>query len=107
MPLPVPPQQGKEILTHIDMNNLELQKMISFDEFIQHGRDNGANIVNGMPWSWKINGKAITHENDDRYLIETIDGLKTFEPGQSLMAFERGLSIFESHNTHSPGGCPM
>lgn len=76
--------------------NLELDKELTFDELIQHGRDNGANIVNGMPWSWKINGKSITHENDDVYLIETIGGItKRFERnnGQVLMAYSQGLRV--------------
>lgn len=93
----------------MNTNNLELQKMISFEEFIQHGRDNGANIVNGMPWSWKINGWPVTHENDDRYIIQTENGFEDFYKGDKLMAFESGLRIFP-HNindTHSPGGCPM
>ncbi len=42
-------------------NNLELHKQFTFDEIVKHGLVNGANVVNGMPWSWKINGKPITH----------------------------------------------
>lgn len=26
---------------------------ITFDEFIEYGKANGGNIVNGMPWSFK------------------------------------------------------
>lgn len=47
---------------------------ITFDELVEHGRNNGANIVNGMPWSWKYNGHPITHENDNCYLIPTLEG---------------------------------
>ena len=89
-------------------NNLELHKQITFDELVKHGLENGANVNNGMPWSWKINGKAITHENDNCYIIETIDGNKHFERGEFLIAYESGLRILtNSINTHSPGGCPM
>lgn len=88
--------------------NFELHKQITFDELIQHGKDNWANIVNGMPWSWEINGKTITHENDSRYIIETLDGLMDFENGSdTLIAYESGLRIMTHHNTHSPSGCPM
>lgn len=89
-------------------NNLELHKQITFDELVKHGLENGANVVNGMPWSWKINGKAITHENDSCYLIETLDGNKRFERGDNLIAFESGLRIMVDHgDSHAPGGCPM
>lgn len=52
----------------------ELHGIMSFNELVQNGLLNGANVNNGMPWSWKINGKSITHENDNCYIIETIDG---------------------------------
>ncbi len=78
--------------------NLELHKQITFDELVQHGIENGANIVNNMPWSWKINGKSITHENDNVYIIETIDGNKHFHRGEFLIAFENGLKILINHN---------
>jgi len=61
---------------------------ITFDELVQYGRDHGANIVNGMPWSFDYatvhvddKGNAnhhiwsITHENDDCYLIPTLEGI--------------------------------
>lgn len=33
--------------------------IITFDEFVQYGRDNGANIVGGMPWSFTYNGHPV------------------------------------------------
>jgi hypothetical protein len=87
-------------------NNLGLSKIISFDELIEHGRLNGANIVNGMPWSWKINGKAVTHENDNCYIIETMHGYNHFKNGEFLIAHENGLKILKTLDTYSPGGCP-
>ena len=56
---------------------------ITFDELVEHGRNNGANIVNGMPWSWQYNGHPITHENDDCYLIPTLEG--TMKMGRTDM----------------------
>ena len=99
-------------------NNLELNKLITFEEVVKHGLENGANVVNGMPWSWKINGKTITHENDECYLIEVSKGgweymeseIKKFNKGDELIAFEHGLHIFPytfPYDTHAPGGCPM
>ena len=80
-------------------NNLELHKQITFDELVKHGIENGANIINGMPWSWKINGKSVTHENDDLYIIETIDGETRFIKNiNTLIAFENGLRILTNHD---------
>jgi hypothetical protein len=47
---------------------------ITFEELVAHGRANGANIVNGMPWAFNYAGHAITHENDNCYLIPTLEG---------------------------------
>ena len=48
---------------------------ITFDQLIQHGRDSGASIINGMPWSFEYSGWPVTHENDDCYIITTLEGL--------------------------------
>ena len=89
--------------------NLGYWKQLSFKELIEHGRNSGANIVNGMPWSWKINGKSVTHERNDLYLIECIDGIKRFEMGDQIRAVENGLQYlpYTNYDTHAPGGCPM
>lgn len=47
---------------------------ITFDELVAHGLASGANVVNGMPWSFKYKGQPISHENDDCYLIPTLEG---------------------------------
>lgn len=78
--------------------NLKLHEQIDFNELIEHGFKNGANVVNGMPWSWQINSKAVTHENDDCYIIETVDGIKKFYRDNFLIAFENGLKILINHN---------
>jgi hypothetical protein len=58
---------------------------ITFDEFIAFGKNNGANIVKGMPWSFNYNGHAVTHENDERYLIPTLEGVHNFTPQDMLI----------------------
>jgi hypothetical protein len=58
---------------------------ITFEEFIQYGRICGANIVNGMPWSFTYNGCHVTHENDDRYIIVTHEGVHNFTPNDVLV----------------------
>lgn len=47
---------------------------ITFDELVNHGVAAGANIVGGMPWSFNYAGRPISHENDDCYLIPTLEG---------------------------------
>ena len=99
-------------------NNLQLNKVITFDEVVKHGLENGANVVNGMPWSWKINGKTITHENDNCYIVEVAkegfnylrSEFKKFEKEDKLVALEHGLHIFPytfQHDTHANGSCSL
>lgn len=56
---------------------------ITFDQLVAHGIAAGGNVVNGMPWSFTYNGHAITHENDDCYLIPTLEG--TMQMGRDDM----------------------
>lgn len=74
---------------------------LTFDELVEYGKTHEANIVNGMPWSFKINDRAITHENDDCYLIETLEGTMKFTRGDMLIigingeAYPCKIDIFE------------
>lgn len=74
---------------------------ITFAELVQHGRDSGANIVNGMPWSFSYKGHPITHENDECYLIPTLEGTHNFTPIDMLITGVKGeiypckIDIFE------------
>lgn len=63
---------------------------ITFDEFVQHGKDSGANLVNGMPWSFSYMGHPITHENDQCYLINTLEGTLNFTPLDMLITGVKG-----------------
>lgn len=66
---------------------------ITFDELVAHGLVNGANIVNGMPWSFNYNGHAVTHENGECYLIPTIEGTMRFTPEDMLITSVNGEII--------------
>jgi hypothetical protein len=55
----------------------------TFAELVEHGKANGANIVNGMPWHFEFRGHPITYENYDRYLIPTLEG--TMKMGRADM----------------------
>lgn len=63
---------------------------ITFDELVQYGKDNGGNIVNGMPWSFNYNGHPITHENDNCYLIPTLEGTHNMTPNDMLITGVQG-----------------
>lgn len=63
---------------------------ITFNEFVEHGRNNGANIVNGMPWSFQYKGHAISHETDECYLIPTLEGTMKFTPEDMLIVGVKG-----------------
>lgn len=74
---------------------------ITFEEFVEYGKQNGGNIVNGMPWSFKYNGHYVTHENDECYLIPTLTGTHRFTPQDMLITgvgneiYPCPLSVFE------------
>ena len=75
---------------------------ITFDELLQYGRENGSNIVNDMPWSFNYKGHPITHENDECYLIPTLEGTHNFTPQDMLITGVQGeiypckIDIFEA-----------
>lgn len=79
---------------------------ITFDELVEYGRAHGGNIVNGMPWSFDYEGRQITHENDDCYLIPTLEGTMKFTRGDMLITGVRReiypckMDIFEA--TYEP-----
>lgn len=48
---------------------------ITFDELVLYGRHAGGKVVNGMPWEFGYSGRLVVRENDDCYLIPTLEGL--------------------------------
>lgn len=63
---------------------------ITFDEMVIYGKENSVNIVNGMPWSFDYKGHSITHENDECYLIPTMEGVMQFTPNDMLITGVKG-----------------
>jgi len=63
---------------------------ITFDELVEYGKWDGATLTNGMPWSFNYQGKPITHENDQCYLIPTLEGVMKFTPSDMLITGVRG-----------------
>lgn len=83
---------------------------ITFGELIAHGlkelEGHADMIHNGMPWSFNYQGQPITHENDNCYLIPTLEGTMKFLRGEMLITGVKGeiypckLDIFEK--TYEP-----
>lgn len=64
---------------------------ITFDELVQHGKDSAPNLVNGVPWSFNYNGHPITHENDQCYLINTLEAVaQRMTPDDMLITGVKG-----------------
>lgn len=63
---------------------------ITFEEFVEYGKQNSTNIVNGMAWSFDYKGHPITHENDECYLIPTAEGIMNFTPNDMLITGIKG-----------------
>ncbi len=63
---------------------------ITFDELVEHGRDETHCPTYKMPWSFEYKGKAITHETDDCYLIPTLEGTMRFNRGEMLITGVQG-----------------
>ena len=58
----------------------------TFDEFLEIGRKLCYDdLVGGYPWSFKINGYPVTHENNDLYLITTLEGTMKFSREDMLI----------------------
>lgn len=47
---------------------------ITFDQLVAHGLTQTRAVANGLPWAFEYGGHPITHENDDCYLIPTLEG---------------------------------
>lgn len=63
---------------------------VTFDELVEYGRSHGVNLHNGMPWSFTYGGHPVTHENDDCYLIPTLEGTMRFNRGDMLITGVKG-----------------
>lgn len=63
---------------------------LTFDEFVEFGRSSGANIVDGMPWSFKMNGYAITHNSNTSYSIQTLEGFHNMTDKDMLIIGVKG-----------------
>lgn len=67
--------KNPEYLNDYDAPNETVFKTYTFGELVELGIQSGANLVNGMPWSFTIPvvGDRVTHETDTCYLITKKD----------------------------------
>jgi hypothetical protein len=63
---------------------------ITFDDLVDYGKGQTSNIVDGMPWSFTYKGHPITHENDQCYLIPTLEGSHNMTPADMLITGVKG-----------------
>jgi hypothetical protein len=63
---------------------------ITFDELVAYGVSVSRGLIGGYPWSFVYNGHPITHENDDCYLITTLEGTMKMQRGDMLITGVKG-----------------
>jgi len=63
----------------------------TFEEFCEEGRRLKPNdIKDGFTWSFEFLGHPVTHENDECYLIPTLEGTYNFTPNDVLIVGVKG-----------------
>ena len=92
---------------------------ITFDQLVAHGTEQckaegrESNILNGMPWAFAYNGHPISHENDDCYLIPTLEGTMKMGRDDMLITGVKGeiypckRDIFEATYEAAPTPHPV
>lgn len=76
---------------------------ITWDELVEYGKTQvlPEDLIDGMAWSFDYGGHAITHENNECYLIPTLEGIHQMSPKDMLITGVAGeiypckLDIFE------------
>lgn len=62
------------------------------------GKNNGGNIVNGMPWSFSICvALHFTHENNELYIISIPGGMLKFTP-MDLFITDQNSKLYPLHS---------
>lgn len=67
--------------------------IVSFEKFVDYGVLHNANIVNGMPWSFNFHGAPVSHENDEYYLILSMETSLRFTPQDYLVVNRKDNTI--------------
>jgi len=75
----------------------------SFADFVQAGRDSGAPVgsgANGRPWSFTWHGYAVSHENDECYLI-SVPGVPSMGVAGTTLRFTPRDMLVTNHDGKS------
>jgi hypothetical protein len=86
-PVLLPECYSKKIARLCDDTHNSSWYDITFEELIEHGRQNCGKCIgaDGMPWSFDFHGYPVTHENDTCYIINTKNGPIKFQYGDLLI----------------------
>ena len=74
---------------------------ITFEELIEYGKAHADIFIERFPWSFEYNGHPIMYENDQCYIIPTLEGEMNFTPEDMLITGVNGeiypckIDIFE------------
>jgi len=78
---------------------------ITFEEVVEYGKEycrkRNIALVDGMPWSFEYEGHPLTHENNECYLFDTLEGSERMTPKDMMITGVEGeiypikLNIFE------------
>ena len=63
---------------------------ITFDELVEYGLSHGANIVDGVPWSFVYKGHHLTHDQYKCYMIPVIATTLRMTPEDMLITGAKG-----------------
>lgn len=74
-------------------------EVYTWKEFIEYGKKHSENSVEGIPWSFKFKDFPVTHETDEKYLINIYSISKIMTPNHvfitNLYGFPDTMSIEE------------
>ena len=71
---------------------------ITFDEFVEYGKNHSTNLVNGIPWSFDYKGCAVSHENNSCYIVCTPEWSYHFTPNDILVTDSNGdVEMYKCH----------
>lgn len=86
----------------------ETIEAIGFQELVEIGlATEGANIVNGVPWSFQYQGWQFTHETDDLYLFNIAGETVKFRRGDFLVTDVTGALWIMSAETIADNYTPV
>lgn len=73
---------------------------VTFGQLYEYGVQHAASLVDGVPWSFTFEGHAVTHENDDLYLIN--DGITTHRLHRGDVLWLSSAGILRVEHKWSP-----